>query len=88
MDYMYLNDLYAKEEKYVGKTVKLKGWIRNHRKQKDFGFIYFSDGTSFKQLQLVYDNKLSNFEEIQKYRISSAIEVEGELIKSTGQGQE
>jgi len=88
MDYIYLDDLYKEEKKYLGKQIKLKGWIRNHRKQKNFGFIYFSDGTAFKQLQLVYDNSLENFEEIQKLRISSAIEVEGELIESQGKGQD
>ena len=80
MDYIYLNELYGKEKDYLGKRIKLKGWIRNHRKQKDFGFIQFSDGTCFKQLQLVYDNQLKNFEEIQKFHICSAIEVEGEAI--------
>ena len=88
MDYLYLNELYKDEKKYLDKTIKLKGWIKNHRKQKNFGFIYFSDGTAFRQLQLVYDNTLSNFEEIQKYHISSAIEVEGKLIESQGKGQD
>lgn len=88
MDYLYLNDLYKDEKKYLGKTIKLKGWIKNHRKQKNFGFIYFSDGTAFRQLQLVYDNTLPNFEDIQKFHISSAVEVEGKLIESMGKGQD
>ena len=88
MDYIHLKDLYKDEKKYLEKEIKLKGWIRNHRKQKNFGFIYFSDGTAFKQLQLVYDNALSNFEEIQKHHIGSAIEVEGKLIESEGKGQD
>lgn len=88
MDYLYLNDLYKNEKEYLGKKIKLKGWIRNHRKQKDFGFISFSDGTAFKPLQLVYDKALPNFDEIQKFHISSAIEVEGKLIESAGQGQD
>lgn len=88
MGYLYLNDLYKDEKKYLGKTIKLKGWIKNHRKQKNFGFIYFSDGTAFRQLQLVYDNTLPNFEDIQKFHISSAVEVEGKLIESMGKGQD
>ena len=88
MDYLYLNDLYKDEKKYLGKTIKLKGWIKNHRKQKNFGFIYFSDGTAFRQLQLVYDNTLPNFEDIQKFHISSAIEAKGKLIESQGKGQD
>ena len=88
MDYIYLSEIFKEKEKFLGKKVKLKGWIRNHRKQKDFGFIYFSDGTCFKQLQLVYDNKLNNFEDVQKFHISSSVEVEGEIVNSEGTNQD
>ena len=72
---------------YIGKEVELGGWIRNHRKQKEFGFIDFNDGTCFKNLQIVYDNSLKNFEDIQKLHIGSAIKVKGTIIKSEGSGQ-
>ena len=72
---------------YIGKEVELGGWIRNHRKQKEFGFIDFNDGTCFKNLQIVYDNSLKNFDEIQKLHIGSAIKVKGKIIKSEGSGQ-
>ena len=85
---MDLRELYLDIEKYLDKEIVLQGWIRNHRKQKEFGFIDFSDGTCFKHIQLVYDNKLSDFEEIQKFHIGSAITVKGTLIKSQGSGQD
>ncbi len=85
---MDLKELYEKLEEYLDKEVTLQGWIRNHRKQKEFGFIDFSDGTCFKHIQLVYDNKLAEFDEIQKYHIGSAITVVGNLIKSQGSGQD
>ena len=85
---MDLKDLYLKIEEYLDKEIVLQGWIRNHRKQKEFGFIDFSDGTCFKHIQLVYDNKLIEFDEIQKYHIGSAITVKGVLIKSEGSGQD
>ena len=68
----------------LNKEVTLQGWIKNHRKQKEFGFIDFYDGTTLKTLQLVYDNKLSNFNDIEKIRVGSAISVEGVIIKSIG----
>ncbi len=83
-----VKDLYEYLDKYLDKEVKLQGWVRNHRKQKEFGFIDFSDGTSFKNIQLVYDNKLKNFEDITKIKIGSSIEVLGEVIKSQGTLQE
>ncbi len=82
-----LKELYEKEKELINKEITLKGWVRNHRKQKEFGFIDFYDGTCFKTLQIVYNNQLSNFEEITKIRIGSAIEVQGKLIESIGSGQ-
>lgn len=72
---------------YIGKEVLLGGWIRNHRKQKEFGFIDFNDGTCFQNLQIVYDNSLKSFDDIQKLHIGSAIIVRGTIIKSEGNGQ-
>ena len=73
---------------YIDKEVSVSGWVKNHRKQKEFGFIDFNDGTYFKNLQIVYDNNLKNFDEIQKIHIGSAITVKGKIIKSEGSGQD
>ncbi len=83
-----LKDLLLDSEKYLDKEVILEGWVRNHRKQKEFGFIDFSDGTCFKHVQLVYDNSLSSFEAIQKIKIGSSIMVKGALVRSSGSGQD
>jgi len=83
-----VRELYEKLSDYMNNEVTLQGWIRNHRKQKEFGFIDFSDGTCFKHVQLVYDDKLDSFEEIQKYRVGCAITVVGTVIESPGAGQE
>ena len=85
---MRLVTLFKKIENYIDQEIELSGWIRNHRKQAYFGFIDFSDGTTFKHLQLVYTNELSSFEEISKLHIGSAIKVVGTLVKSVGAGQE
>ena len=74
-------------EKYLDSDVTLQGWIRNHRKQKEFGFIDFNDGTAFKNIQLVYDNSLESFEEITKLHIGSSITVTGKLVESPKEGQ-
>lgn len=79
---MDLKDIY--DGNYIDKEVILEGWIRNHRKQKEFGFIDFNDGTHFTNLQVVYDNKLKNFEEISKMLVGSAIKVKGIIVKSSG----
>ena len=80
-----IKNLFSKD--YTNKSVTISGWIKNHRKQKEFGFIDFNDGTYFNNLQIVYDNKLKDFNEIQKLHIGSAITVTGKIIKSEGSGQ-
>ena len=81
---MYLKEVFDKKDELLDKEIKVNGWIRNHRPQKEFGFIDFSDGTCFKHLQIVYDNTLSNFNEISKLLVGSTIEVNGNLVKSSG----
>ena len=81
-------ELFEKTKDYLGTKVVLQGWVRNHRKQKEFGFIDFSDGTYFKHVQIVYDNQLKDFDEIQKIRVGSSIKVEGEVVESPKEGQE
>ena len=84
---MDVKDLFKDIESYEGKSVTLEGWVRNNRSQVSFGFIDFNDGTYFKNLQLVYDNTLKDFDEISKIRVGCAIKVTGTIVKSEGKGQ-
>ena len=85
---MDVKELYDKIEEYLDKEVTLQGWIKSHRKQKEFGFINFSDGTCLKPIQVVYTNELSTFEDISKLQIGISVEVIGTIVKSEGSGQE
>ena len=79
---MDLKDLFRNIK--LNEEVVVQGWIRNHRKQKEFGFIDFSDGTTQEHLQIVYDNQINNFDDIQKMLVGCAIEVKGILVESSG----
>ena len=81
-------DLFKKRKDIIGNTVTLEGWIRNHRKQKEFGFIDFSDGTCQEHLQVVYDKGLYNFDDVSKLLVGCALRVTGEIVKSEGVGQD
>ena len=85
---MTLKELFESIEEYLDKEVELKGWIRRHRKQKEFGFIDFSDGTCFKHIQIVYDKDSTDFESISALKHGSAICVKGKVVKSEGAGQD
>ncbi|MBR4209186.1 MAG: asparagine--tRNA ligase, partial [Lachnospiraceae bacterium] len=65
-----------------GQSVTLRGWIRNHRKQKNMGFIDFFDGTCFRNPQVVYDNNIADFDAIQTLRVGSAVQVTGKVVPS------
>ena len=85
---MSVKEIFESKKDYLNKSIEIKGWIRNHRKQKEFGFIDFNDGTCFKSIQVVYDNKLKTFDEITTYHVGSSVLVKGEVIKSEGKGQD
>ena len=82
-----LKEVYSNFNSLENEEITLQGWVRNHRKQKEIGFIDFNDGTSFKGAQLVYDNSLADFDDIQKLHIGSAITVTGKLVKSLREEQ-
>ena len=85
---MYLKELKEKKDEFLNREVKISGWIRNHRRQKDFGFIDFSDGTDFEHMQLVYDKEVADFEKISSLKNGASIEVVGILQESSGTGQD
>lgn len=74
-----LRDLFKSPEKYDDKEVVVEGWIRTIRDSKNFGFIELNDGTFMKNVQVVFENNLINFDEVKKYSTGSAITVKGIL---------
>lgn len=85
---MEAKDLWKAPEKFENQIIELDGWVRNHRKQKNFGFINLNDGTCFKQTQIVYDDVMSDFENIQKIKVGAAVHIAGKLQKSEGGKQD
>lgn len=81
-EYTLVKDLYRNTELYIGKEIKVGGWVRTLRNSKSFGFIELNDGTFFKNVQVVFDDKLNNFDEIGKATISSSIIVDGTVVKT------
>jgi asparaginyl-tRNA synthetase len=82
-----VKSLFRETEKHLEKEVQLSGWVRKIRDQKNFGFIELNDGTFFKGVQVVFDNKLANFDDVAKLSIASSVYVTGKVVKSQGAGQ-
>ena len=75
-----IKDLFRKTSEYANKEVTLEGWTKTIRDSKTFGFIELNDGSFFKNVQIVFNNNLSNFNEITKLTISSTIKVTGNVV--------
>ena len=80
MSRLSIKELYKNSKEYDKKEITIEGWVKTVRDSKTFGFIELNDGTFFKNLQIVFNNNLNNFEEICKLTISSAIKVTGTFI--------
>ncbi len=72
--------LYKETEKFKDKNIIIEGWVKTLRDSKTFGFIELNDGTFFKNVQVVFNDSLSNFEEIRKLTLSSSIKVSGKFV--------
>ncbi|MDH8679135.1 asparagine--tRNA ligase [Fusibacter bizertensis] len=75
-----IRDLFLKPEAYIESEIKVSGWIRTTRSSKTFGFIELNDGTYFNNLQIVFDDGLENFADIEKCSIASSLIITGTLI--------
>jgi asparaginyl-tRNA synthetase len=82
-----VKELFARSDNYLNKKIQISGWVKTVRSSKTFGFIELNDGTFFSNLQIVYDEKLANFQEIARLITGSAIIATGELVESPGAKQ-
>ncbi len=82
MDKLTIKDLYKNTQNYIGNTITIEGWIKTLRDSKNFGFIEINDGSFFKNVQVVFDDNLSNFNDICKLSISSSVKVTGDFVKT------
>lgn len=80
MQQVDVKELYRHHERWVGQEVEIKGWVRTLRSSNSIGFIELNDGTFFENMQVVFTSELSNFQEIAKLPIASALVVRGELV--------
>ena len=80
MDLITVKELFKQREDYYGKTVSVGGWVRSNRDSKNFGFLVINDGTYFETLQVVYTDKLANFDAITHFGAGAAVIVTGTLV--------
>lgn len=80
METILVKSLYRDSQNYDGKEILISGWVRTIRSSKAFGFIELNDGSFFKNVQIVFDEKIKNFKEVEKLPISTTISVKGIVV--------
>ena len=74
--------IFADYKPFLDQDIIINGRIRSVRDSKTFGFIELNDWSYLKNIQVVFENDLSNFDEICKFTTGTSITVEGKLVAS------
>ena len=81
--YMLINSNDEEHQKLLASldNVFLEGWVRTNRDNGSVGFIALNDGTCFKNVQLVYDEKnVGDYKGLSKVNTGAALAVKGKLV--------
>lgn len=80
MEIVRIKDLFRSPEDYADKEVSVRGWVRNNRGSGRYCFLNVNDGTFFTPVQVVCEaDKLDNFGEVSKFKLSSGVMIRGVL---------
>jgi asparaginyl-tRNA synthetase len=75
------------ESRDYGKEVVVKGWVRTKRGSKNVAFIALNDGSTINNIQIVVDVDDNSAMILEQVSTGAALSVIGELVESTGSGQ-
>jgi len=71
----------------IGCEVSVKGWVRTRRGNKYVQFVALNDGSTIKNLQVVFDMNRFTDDQLKSVTTGSSIHVTGRLVESQGKGQ-
>ncbi|HBZ24808.1 MAG TPA: asparagine--tRNA ligase [Rikenellaceae bacterium] len=70
-----------------GSAILVKGWVRTKRGNKNITFVALNDGSTVKNVQIVFDGNIFTEEMLKGVTTGASIGVNGELVASLGSGQ-
>lgn len=71
----------------IGTDVDVMGWVRTRRGNKNVQFVALNDGSTVRNLQIVFDLAKFSDEQLRAVTTGSSIHVTGKLVESMGNGQ-
>jgi len=80
----YIRDLFQKP---VGTPVQAHGWVKTRRDSKGVHFVQLNDGSTFQDLQIVFDAGVIPEDVLVSVTTGACIRASGTLVESPGAGQ-
>lgn len=81
MERIRLKEIASNVAAFDQKSVTVAGWIKTVRDSKAFGFIELSDGSCFKNTQIVFERaNLDNYDEIARQNVGASVYVTGTVV--------
>ncbi len=71
----------------INQEVSVKGWVRTRRGNKHVQFVALNDGSTIKNIQIVFDMEQFTDEQLKPINTGASIHVTGLLVESMGKGQ-
>ena len=71
----------------LGSEVSVKGWVRTRRGNKHVQFVALNDGSTIRNMQIVFDMSQFTDEQLKPITTGASIHVTGLLVESMGKGQ-
>ena len=71
----------------IGQQVSVKGWVRSRRGNKHVQFVALNDGSTIKNIQIVFDMGKFTDEQLKPITTGASLHVIGQLVESMGKGQ-
>ncbi|MCF8104673.1 MAG: asparagine--tRNA ligase [Desulfohalobiaceae bacterium] len=68
-------------------NIFIQGWIRTKRDSKGFSFLEINDGSCLKNLQVIVDQKVPGYKQVQELGTGASVSVSGRHVESPGKGQ-
>lgn len=86
MDYrrQYIKDLFNLP---VGTEASAYGWVKTRRDSKGISFVQLSDGSCFRDLQVVINEGVIDAETLKKITTGTCVRFDGEMVESPAAGQ-
>lgn len=78
-------DIFSPE--LIGKEVSVMGWVRTRRGNKHVQFVALNDGSTIKNIQIVFDLEKFSDDALRNITTGSSLHVTGHLVESMGKGQ-